>query len=190
MKTKKQNDVNITKWEELNKLSREGQNIWEALLESNKVLSFDYLRKLLIFELDSALHLKNWQDIRGIIQKVIKWDDNYNNALALKTREGKMNTNKEEEVLILPYAVDLLLNAKECPIDILLESLRLITSESLGKVEKIDDISGKREEVRQTESTIKWVRVFVGLTLPQREEICIDVLAQLKEVLLSKGKVS
>lgn len=148
---------------------------------------------MLIFELDSALNLKRWQDIRGIIQKIIKWDDSFNNACESSTKTRKKNSiiDKDEEVFILPCTVDMLLNAKECPIDILLESLRLITSESLGKVEmKANDILGKQVEITQTEMTIKWVRVFVGLTLPQREEICIDVLTQLKELLLLKGKVS
>lgn len=137
-------------------------------MEVDKKYSFDYLQKLLVYELDSCIHLEDWDHIKAVIQKIVKWTSD------IQTTQS----------LLFQCTVDLLLNSPTLPLDILLDSLLVMTTEKLGMINH-----GSDREREELEVVGRWVRVVVGLSLPSREDVCARVLAQLKEFLKGQGKV-
>lgn len=181
------NEYQNKAWQEVYELSQKCQNIWKGLSTVDDDCLEEYLRHLLIYELDSCLHMQQWNQVKPIIQKIIKRNIQTSDQVKSNRRDSKSENNFPPS-LLLQCAADLLLNCNNFPLDKLLDSLKLMTNEKL-----LNGISGSLtsyDQQEEIETAAKWIRVLVGLTLPAREEVCVDVLAHLKEFLKGKGKVS
>lgn len=198
-------------WDRIYQLSLTCQVTWKNLSAIDKTHSSEYLPKLLIYELDSCLHLKKWGLVKSIVVKILK---------ATSAGEDKKHGN------LLECTVDLLLSSSALPLPTLLENLHVITSEKLGSAailnSQVTDFETRQHQLQSSQSgldgeednndsnnhvideklailkkrqqagleiAVQWGRMIVGLSLPMHEEVCVNVLNQLKEFLKSKGKV-
>lgn len=145
----------------------------------------DYVKKLLIYELDSCLHLHEWNHVKQIIQKAAV----LSNMSAANPTTSK-NEHAASSAFLIQCFVDLLLNSSALPLDTLVECLHLIVTKKLNAISSTQDTpSDLPSDENEMETAAKWVRVLVGLTLPGREEICSDMLAHFREFLKGQGKV-
>lgn len=173
-------------------MTQKGQKIWKSFSSSDQKHLKNYVQKLIIYELDSCLHLQEWAQIKQIIQKMTAL---YSNTfISQKSSENKVDEKKNDitkhEAFFLQCVVDLLLNCGELPLDNLVECLRLIVTENFGVIsnETMVELS-QGEKNNEIETATKWTRILVGLTLPGREDTCVDVLTHFREFLRGQGKV-
>lgn len=75
----------------------------------------------------------------------------------------------QEESKIVECGIDLLLSDGNCPRETIIEALQIVTKEGI--------YSQKSSLVM----TIRWVRIIMSLSLPNREQFCEEIITQLKE---------
>lgn len=104
--------------------------------------------KLLLYDLESTLKLKEWNSIKQIVKELNEYKD---------------------EAKIVECGIDLLLSDENCPRETVLEALQIVIKEGIYSPNA------------SLNTTAKWVRVIMSLTLPNKEQFCEDVISQLKE---------
>lgn len=104
--------------------------------------------KLLLYDLESTLKLKEWNSIKQLVKDLNEYKD---------------------EAKIVECGIDLLLSDENCPRETVLEALQIVIKEGIYSPNS------------SLNTTAKWVRVIMSLTLPNKEQFCEDVISQLKE---------
>lgn len=200
-------DDGVTKtWDRIYQLSQQCQKTWTSLAAIDKKYATDYLPKLLVYELDSCIHLEKWGQVKRIVVKILK---------STSLGESK-DFSDEGNRKVIECAVDLLLNSPALPLPMLVETLHVITSEKLGSAALLNneinimetrhsengqegfELTGKikakvqnmkQRQQNELEKAIQWIRMIVGLSLPMHEDVCVDILNQFKEFLKNRGKL-